>query len=159
MNGVTSGVEFDSLILARQEARGPLARSDRLRITPTDAGKNNEAREIFSRSTEAVGGPGSHGGTTTDGSACVHESVSRIVIDLFRDHGADHSNVVSESGSVGQVVTDVLSALAVALELTLVTEDFEFFSLELSDGLPFGERLGHCFPVECVELRLVVEGF
>ena len=60
---------------------------------------------------------------------------------------------------MGKDAADVLPALAVVLELMLGAEALEIVpaSLQLRDGLPFRDRLGHGLAVHLRQLRLVVE--
>ena len=158
MNGISGRVKFDSLMAAGEKARRPLAGSDGLGVASTDAGEDDEAGEVLGFRAEAVGDPGTHRGPTADRGAGVHEGVRRVVVDLLCDHGADDGDVVGHLGGVREEVADDLPALAILVELGEVALNFEFLSLELRDGLSFGEGGRHGHAVELIELGFVVEG-
>ncbi len=104
MDGVTGAIELDALEAAGEEAGGPLAGGDGLGVTSALAGEDHEAGEVLGFGAEAVGDPSAHGGAAADGGACIHERVGGVMVDLFRDHGADDADVVGHFGVVGEEV-------------------------------------------------------
>ncbi len=76
-------------------------------------------------------------------------------------HGTDDANIICDRSDFGKLVGDELAGLSVALEFVLGTEAFEVVLLahELSDGLTFGNGLGHGLAVHFLELGLVIVGF
>ena len=81
------------------------------------------------------------------------------MIDLLSYHRAYDRYIIRHFCSPWKVVTDVLSTLTVLLEFGQVTLHLEFFTLQLSDGLPLGEGLGHGLPMEFIQLGLVIKSF
>ena len=56
------------------------------------------------------------------------------------------------------IILGVLAAVAVLAKLGLMAKNPESLTLQLGDGLPLGEGLGHGLAVHLVELGLVVKG-
>ena len=143
----------------RDETRRDTTGCDGLGVAPAHTGHHHKTRQILGFASQSIINPRAHGGTSADCSARVHESMSGIVVDLLGDHRANDRYIIRHFCSPWEVVTDVLSTLTVLLEFGQVTLHLEFFTLQLSDGLPLGEGLGHWLPVEFIKFGFVVEGF
>ena len=83
----------------------------------------------------------------------------RIVINLLGLQGTDDADVIGKASDVRERRTHLLSRFAILLEFMRRTEAFELLILELRDGLPFGERLRHRFPVHLRQLGFVIQRF
>ena len=81
------------------------------------------------------------------------------MVDLKGAHRIDHAQFVGHRGDVRQRVGNPLAAAAVLFELGLRPHRLEFFALQLSDLLAFGEFFGHRLAVQFGKFRFVVEGF
>ncbi|MFM1944912.1 MAG: hypothetical protein RI897_3894 [Verrucomicrobiota bacterium] len=159
VDGVAGAVEFDALVAAGEEAGGPLSGGDGLGVTSALAGEDDEAGEVLGFGAEAIGDPCAHGGAAADGGAGIHERVGGVMVDLFRDHGADDADVVGHFGVIGEEVGDFLSIFAVAVEGGHGALGFERLALELGDGLAGGEGGGEGLSVELGEFGFIVERF
>ena len=81
------------------------------------------------------------------------------MIDLLGVHGSDDAYVVCDGTDLWKLIANALPRFPVALERMLRSQALEgvLLALQLGDGLPLGNRLGHIFPVHFAELRLVVQ--
>ncbi len=85
--------------------------------------------------------------------------MSRIVVDLFRDHRVDDANVVGHLCMPWQEVTDHLAALAILGELGHRPLALQCLSLQLCNWLAFRERFWHWLVVHLGKLWFVVKCF
>ena len=128
-------------------------------MSAADAGEDDVAGQVFVHRPEAVEQPRPDARIVRADGAGVEEGVGGIVVDLIGDHGLDHADVIGEGLDVGEEVADFDAALAAFLKGCLWAESGERFALELGDGLPGGDGLGHGVAVLSLEFRFVVEGF
>ena len=85
--------------------------------------------------------------------------MGRIVINLFGAERTDDAHVVCDLAEVWEERANGLTGLAELSERMLRRKALELFTLQLCDGLPFGERSRHWLAVHLGKLRFVVERF
>ncbi len=156
---VSGRAKLRALEPARQQAAGPLAAGDGLRLPAPFGSKHDEAGQVVRLGAQTVQHPRPHAGPARDECARVHEQVGRIMVDLLGVHRPDDAEVVGHSAEVREDRGDFLAAPAPPLERMLRPEAAERLALQLSDRLALGERRGHSLTVQLLQLRLVVEGF
>ena len=158
VNRVALRAEVDALKSARQKAAVPLPRGDRLLLTAgAGAGEHDKPWQVFAVAPQAVPEPRAHARPAGDRRAGVHERVRRVVVDRLGHQRPHDADVVGDAADVRKERADLLSRLAVPLELVLRRQALELLILKLRDRLPLGERLRHRLAVHFGELRLVVE--
>ena len=87
----------------------PLSRRNGLRIAPPFAGQHDKPRQVRRLAAEAIQGPRSHAGPPRNGSACIHDRVCRIMVDLIGRHRSNNRQIISHLGSPGKKVAHFLA--------------------------------------------------
>ena len=96
------GAALDALVNGRQVTGAPDGFT-RIRIFAA-GGENDEAGEILVFRAEAIGSPGTDGRGTGERGAGVDEELSRTVVKLVGVHGFDETNLIGDTGEMGQAV-------------------------------------------------------
>ena len=159
-NGIALPAELDALVAAGEKTGGPLTHGNGLgRTSAAVRDEHDEARQVFGFGAETVRDPRTHGGTTDDLGAGVHEGVGGVVVDRVGGHRADDAEFVCDGADVREKLGDFSAALAEALEGGLGRPTNELLALELGELLAGGEALGHGLAIHAREAGLVIKGF
>ena len=157
VDGLALGLELDSLILAGQDAAGPLAGGDRLLAGAAGGGQHDVTRQVLGLGAQTVEKPGAHARAALDDRARVEEGMRGVVVDLLGLKGADDAEVVGDRADVREDVGEFHARLAPLLEFEGATTGLEDRILELGDLLTLGERFRERLVVEFLEDWFVVE--
>ena len=157
---VAAAAERDPGVLARQVARRPQPRRDRLQLLGVRrlGHQHDERRQVVVERAQAVRGPGAQARPAGDLVAGLHVGDRRLVVDRLGVHAPDEAHVVDHPGRVGQQLADPHAALAVPGELVLRRGDREPLLARGHRRQPLAhpDRVGQVLVVELVHLRLVV---
>ena len=157
MHRVALGLKQDPLILAGQQAAGPLPRRDRLLPGLALRREHDEARQLLRLRAQSVEQPRAHARTALDDRAGVHERMRRVVVDLLGLHRANHTHLVRHALKMGKEIGDFDPGLSALLKLRERTARLQLRVLQLRQLLPLRERLGERLLVDPLQLRLPVE--
>jgi hypothetical protein len=79
--------------------------------------------------------------------------MSGIVVDLFRDHGANHTDIIRHGSDMRKQIGNFDACFPVFLEARERTTSDEFVTLWLSELLAFGKGFRKRIAVDAIELR------
>ena len=154
-----AGLELHPLVFGRQEARTPEARVERLILVGVLRDQNDEGRQVFVHAAQTIGSPGTHRGPTGHLVAGAEERNAGVVVDRFRVHRADDTELIGQAAGMAHDVAVFDAALPVPLEINERARQRERGLVPAHAGqtLSLADRVGQWLQVLLAEERLRVE--
>ena len=157
---VLARTERHALVFARQKARAPQTRVERLVARSVLRHEHDERGQVAILRAEPIAQPTAHRRTPRDLVAGAEERDRRIVVDRFGVHRAQHADAVRDLRGVRQQRTHRDAAFPVARERSERTRDLEhgLIAAHAGESLAATNAVRQRLAVQFAQLGFVVEG-